>query len=66
LRSIATIAAKIKKNGPDAASHSQADWRVRNDAARPLDVLARSITFKVEQPRAFSPATAFLWKGTAR
>jgi hypothetical protein len=44
LHSIATIAAKIKKNRPDAASQSQAGRRVRTDAAPPLEVFARSIT----------------------
>jgi hypothetical protein len=66
LFSIAAIAARIKKNRPDAASQSPAGRRVRNDAARPLDVFARSITFKAEKPRAFSPATAFLRKGTTQ
>jgi hypothetical protein len=34
LLSIATIAARIKKNRPDAASPRRSDRRVRNDAAR--------------------------------
>jgi hypothetical protein len=58
LLSIATITAGIKKNRPDAASQSQADRRrPQRCRAQPLDVFARSITFKVEQPR--SPALAF-------
>jgi len=66
LFSIAAIAARFKKDRPDAASQSQAGRRIRNDAARPLDVFARGITFRVEKPRASFPATPLLRKGTTQ
>jgi hypothetical protein len=63
---IATIAARIKKNRPGAASQSRAEQGPQRRRAPPLDVFARSITFKAEKPRASSPATAFLRKGTTQ
>jgi hypothetical protein len=59
------MAAKIKKNRPAAASQSPTGAASAQQCrAQPLDVFARGITFKVEQPR--GPRAGVLRKGTAQ